>query len=259
MSAASGRTLTVAVLGLGEAGGAIARDLAAAGAVVRGYDPVVPVPDGIVRTGGEAEAADGAALVLSVNSAHDAAAVLDAGAAGVREGAVWADLNTGSPGLKQKLDAVARERGIRFADVAIMAPVPGRGLRVPMLASGEAAEDVANLLVPLGASVEVLPGEPGDAAARKLLRSVFFKGLAAAVVEALEAADAAGCEPWLRANIVAELTAAGEDTVERLVSGTHRHAVRRADEMAAATDMLGELNVPPLIAAASRDLLRRLS
>ena len=31
--------LTVAVLGLGEAGGTIARDLAAAGVQVRGYDP----------------------------------------------------------------------------------------------------------------------------------------------------------------------------------------------------------------------------
>ncbi|GLZ03087.1 hypothetical protein Acsp03_05540 [Actinomadura sp. NBRC 104412] len=259
MPAADGRRLTIAVLGLGEAGGAIARDLAAAGAVVRGYDPVVPAPDGITGTGGEAEAADGAALVLSVNSAHDAAAALDAGAAGVGDGAVWADLNTGSPGLKQRLHAAARERGIRFADVAIMAPVPGRGLRTPMLACGEAADDVARLLNPLGASVEVLPGEPGAAAARKLLRSVFFKGLAAAVVEALEAAKAAGCEPWLRENIVAELTAAGEPTVDRLVSGTHRHAVRRADEMAAATDMLAELDVPPLIAAASRDLLRRLA
>jgi 3-hydroxyisobutyrate dehydrogenase-like beta-hydroxyacid dehydrogenase len=259
MSAVDGRTLTVAVLGLGEAGGAIARDLAEAGAVVRGYDPVVPAPDGIVGTGSEAEAAEGAALVLSVNSAHDAPIALEAGLAGVRDGAVWADLNTGSPGLKKKLDATAREHGIPFADVAIMAPVPGLGLRVPMLTSGAAAEDVARLLGPLGAFVEVLPGEPGAAAGRKLLRSVFFKGLAAAVVEALESARAAGCEPWLREHIAAELASAGEPTVDRLVAGTHRHAVRRAAEMDAATEMLRELDVPPLIATASRDLLRRLS
>ena len=63
--------LTIAVLGLGEAGGAIARDLVAAGAVVRGYDPAVPAPDGIVDTAGEDDAVTGADLVLSVNSAHD--------------------------------------------------------------------------------------------------------------------------------------------------------------------------------------------
>jgi 3-hydroxyisobutyrate dehydrogenase-like beta-hydroxyacid dehydrogenase len=260
MPPGNGRTPTVAVLGLGEAGGEIARDLAAAGAVVRGYDPAVPAPDGIIGTRGEADAAEGADLVLSVNSAHDAAGALRAGAAGVRDGAVWADLNTASPGLKRELDAVARGHGIPFADVAIMAPVPGRGLRVPMLGSGAAAADVARLLGPLGASVEVMPGAAaGEAAGRKLLRSVFFKGLAAAVVEALEAARAAGCEDWLRENIVAELTAAGEPTVDRLVSGTHRHAVRRAAEMAAAADMLDELDVPPLIAGASRDLLERLA
>ena len=35
----TGAPLVVAVLGLGEAGSAIAADLAAAGAVVRGFDP----------------------------------------------------------------------------------------------------------------------------------------------------------------------------------------------------------------------------
>ena len=259
MSQGNGHRPTVAVLGLGEAGGAIARDLVAAGATVRGYDPAVAAPPGVQGTGGEAEAAAGADLVLSVNSAHDAYDALMAGRVGVAGGAAWADLNTASPGLKRRLWTAAREHDIPFADVAIMAPVPGRGLHTPMLASGDAAERVAAILGPLGASVEVLPGDPGLAAARKLLRSVFFKGLAAAVVEALEAARAAGCEDWLRENIIDELTAAGPATVDRLVTGTHRHAVRRAAEMSAAADMLTELGVPPLTAAASRDLLERLS
>ncbi|MFS2293705.1 3-hydroxyisobutyrate dehydrogenase-like beta-hydroxyacid dehydrogenase [Actinomadura hallensis] len=250
---------TIAVLGLGEAGGAIGRDLVAAGAVVRGYDPAVPAPEGMVRARSEADAADGADLVLSVNSAHDAAAALKAGVGAVGDGVVWADLNTGSPGLKRELAAAARAGGARFADVAIMAPVPGRGLRTPMLACGDGAADVRDLLGPLGADVEVMDAEAGTAAARKLLRSVFFKGLAASVVEALEAARAAGCEDWLRDDIVRELTAAGEGTVERLVTGTRLHAVRRAAEMEAAAAMLDELGVPPAMAAASRDLLERLS
>jgi 3-hydroxyisobutyrate dehydrogenase-like beta-hydroxyacid dehydrogenase len=118
---------------------------------------------------------------------------------------------------------------------------------------------VAELLRPLGASVEVLHGEAGLAAERKLLRSVFFKGWAAAVVEALEAARAAGLEDWLRADIVEELSHADAATVDRLVEGTYRHAVRRADEMSAATEMLRELGVDPAVAAASRALLTRLA
>ncbi|WP_433152497.1 DUF1932 domain-containing protein [Actinomadura nitritigenes] len=258
MSQGTGRPPVVAVLGLGEAGGAIARDLVAAGAAVRAYDPAVAAPDGAVAAAGEADAAEGADLVLSVNSAHDAAAALRAGIPGAG-GAVWAEMNTASPGLKRELAAAAKAAGVRFADIAIMAPVPGRGLFTPMLASGDAAADAAAILTGLGASVEVMDAEAGAAATRKLLRSVFFKGLAASVVEALEAARAAGCEDWLRGNIVEELVAAGEPTVDRLVAGTHRHAVRRAAEMAAAADMLVELDVPPTMAAASRDLLRRLS
>jgi 3-hydroxyisobutyrate dehydrogenase-like beta-hydroxyacid dehydrogenase len=254
----SSNPVTVAVLGLGEAGGEIARDLAAAGAAVRAYDPAVPAPAGIAAATGEADAATGADLVLSVNSASDSLGALRAGLPGVR-GAIWADLNTAAPALKRELADLAAAREIPFADVAIMAPVPGRGLRTPMLASGPGAAGVARILTGLGASVDVLAGPPGLAAERKLLRSVFFKGMAAAVVEALEAGRAAGCEQWLRDTIAAELAGANESTVDRLVTGTHRHALRRAHEMTAAGELLADLGVPPAITAASRELLARLA
>ncbi|MFI5937500.1 DUF1932 domain-containing protein [Actinoplanes sp. NPDC051494] len=103
--------------------------------------------------------------------------------------------------------------------------------------------------------MSVQPGPVGEAISRKLLRSVFYKGLAAAVVEALAAAEKAGCEDWLRDNISAELAGFDTATIDRLVDGTHRHARRRADEMTAAADQLTGLGVPPRVAAAARDLL----
>ena len=117
----------------------------------------------------------------------------------------------------------------------------------------------AALLGPLGAGIEVLDGPAGLAASKKLLRSVFYKGMAASIVEALEAARAAGDEPWLREHIAAELAAADVATVDRITDGTRRHAVRRAAEMAAAAEMLTELGVPPLMADASRALHERLA
>ena len=253
------RPLVIAVLGLGEAGSVIARDLVAAGVVVRGYDPAVTAGPGITDTPGEAEAARGADLVLSVNSAKAAVDAFRAGRPGLRPGALWADLNTASPGLKRELASIAEAGGVPFADVAMMAPVPGRGLRVPMLASGDGAERYARLLTPLGAGIEVLGGPAGLAATRKLLRSVFYKGMAAAIVEALEAARAVGHEQWLREHITAELTEADARSVERIVDGTARHAVRRTAEMEAAAEMLTELGVPPVMADASRALHERLS
>ncbi len=251
--------IRVAVLGLGEAGGAITKDLVAAGAQVRGYDPAVSAPPGVTDTGGEAEAVRGSDLVLSVNSSAASMDALRAGREGAGPRTIWADLNTASPEKKRQLAEEAQRHGIGFVDVELMTPVPGNGLRTPMLTSGTAAQAYKELLEPLGARVDVLDGPAGLAAERKLLRSVFFKGLAAAVVEALEAGRAAGCEDWLRGNIADELSRAGADTVERLVEGSHRHAVRRSAEMQAATDMLESLGVDPLISAASRDVLIRLS
>jgi 3-hydroxyisobutyrate dehydrogenase-like beta-hydroxyacid dehydrogenase len=255
--------LVIAVLGLGEAGSVIARDLAATGARVRGYDPAVTAAEPILDTASEAEAAREAHLVLSVNSAKDAVDAFKAGLPGLRiddnPGLLWADLNTASPSIKRRLAGIAAEAGVPFADVAMMAPVPGRGLRVPMLASGTGAARYAALLTPLGAVIEVLDGPAGFAASKKLLRSVFYKGMAASIVEALEAARAVGDEQWLRAHIAAELAGANASTLDRITDGTRRHAVRRTAEMEAAADMLTELGVPPLMADASRAVHERLA
>jgi 3-hydroxyisobutyrate dehydrogenase-like beta-hydroxyacid dehydrogenase len=257
--------LVIAVLGLGEAGSLIARDLAAAGTRVRGYDPAVTAAEPVLDTVSETDAAREAGLVLSVNSAKAAVEAFKAGLPGLltggrpRPGVLWADLNTASPGAKRQLARLAEDAGVPFADVAMMAPVPGRGLRVPMLASGPGAVRYAALLGSLGAAIEVLDGPAGLAASKKLLRSVFYKGMAASIVEALDAARAAGEEQWLREHIAAELAAADAATMDRITDGSRRHAVRRAAEMEAAADMLVELGVPPLMADASRALHERLA
>jgi 3-hydroxyisobutyrate dehydrogenase-like beta-hydroxyacid dehydrogenase len=252
-------SVLVAVLGFGEAGSLIARDLVAAGAVVRGYDPAVPAPAGVTDTGGDAEAASGADLVLSVNSAKEAVAAFAVSLDAMRPGAIWADLNTAAPGIKQRLAEMGRPRGIPVTDIAMMAPVPGNGLRVPMLASGDAADDVAGQLRAFGANIEVLDGPAGLAASKKLLRSVFYKGMAASIVEALEAARAAGYEDWLREHIAEELARADASTVSRIVTGTRQHAVRRGAEMEAAAEMLTDLGIQPIMADASRGLHERIA
>jgi 3-hydroxyisobutyrate dehydrogenase-like beta-hydroxyacid dehydrogenase len=128
-----------------------------------------------------------------------------------------------------------------------------------MLVSGPAARAYADQLGPVGARVTTLDGPAGEAATRKLLRSVFFKGMAAAVVEALYAARQAGLEDWMRRHIAEELASADEAFAERLETGSHRHAVRRAEEMRAASQLLGELDVPARISDASRAWLDQLA
>jgi 3-hydroxyisobutyrate dehydrogenase-like beta-hydroxyacid dehydrogenase len=249
----------IAVLGFGEAGSLLARDLVTAGATVRGFDPAVAAPAGVTDTDSDAAAVAGAHLVLSVNSASEAVAALEASLGALRPGAVWADLNTAAPSVKQRLAAIGGQRGIAVTDVAMMAPVPGNGLRVPMLASGDGAATAAETLRGYGADIEVLAGPAGLAATRKLLRSVFYKGMAASIVEALEAADAAGLGDWLTEHIAEDLAGQDAATLTRIVTGTRRHAVRRGHEMAAAAEMLTDLGVTPTMATASQHLHERLA
>ncbi len=153
-------------------------------------------------------------------------------AAALPDGVLYADLNTAAPALKQEL---ASALPAQFVDVALVGVVPSTGLRTPALASGDGAERFAEIFGPLGMPVEVVGSRPGDAAGLKLLRSVFMKGLAAAIIETLEAAGAAGAEDRLHAEIAAVI---GEPLLARLLSGTQAHAARRVDEMRAAAAYL---------------------
>jgi 3-hydroxyisobutyrate dehydrogenase-like beta-hydroxyacid dehydrogenase len=249
----------IAVLGLGEAGGAIAADIAAAGNRVLGFDPAQPPPEGVEAAGDPVAAAAAARIVLSVNSAAVALEVAETVAPALGPHQLYADFNTGAPALKRAVAAAIGASGAPFADVALMEPVPDWGVRTPALVSGAGAERFAAAFGALGMPVTVVGPDPGAAAARKLARSVFMKGQAAAIGEALEAARRLGCEDWLYANIERSLTAADGRLLRRLVEGSARHAGRRVDEMAAAVAMLDELGVEPRVAAASEAWLRSLA
>jgi 3-hydroxyisobutyrate dehydrogenase-like beta-hydroxyacid dehydrogenase len=245
----------IGILGLGEAGGTIAADLRGAGATVRGFD-IDPAtgPDADSATA----AAAGADLVLSLVTASEARvaarSVLDA----LRSGQVYADANTSGAALKRELAALVEPTGARFADVALMAPVPGRGLATPALASGPGADAVAEVLGAFGMPVTVLDGEPGVAATRKLLRSVAWKGVAAVVNEALEAARAAHVEDWMRDELCGLFAGVDEAGIARMEEGSRRHAERRAHEMADVAALLRELGVEPRVARAARAQLEAL-
>ena len=222
----------ITIMGLGEAGSIYARDLAAAGADVRGFDPFrAAVEPGVPRQDDLRAAVRGADLVMSLVGADSATTAAQWAVDAVDGRPVFADLNTADPQTKSAVEAIAAGRGIPTADIAVLAPVPRARLATPLLASGGAADAVAALLAEFGVPVEVLAGPVGDAARRKLLRSVFMKGVAAVIVEALEASRADGLEEWMKAQIAEEFGTPGTDEVDRLLEGTYRHARRREHEM----------------------------
>lgn len=258
---------TVAVLGVGEVGTLFAEDLLRAGATVHGFDPALSadtltrlVP-GIIPAASEAEAVQDSDLVFSVNSAADSRAALINGLSGLPAGRapLWVDFNSANPELKESLARAAAERGVPFLDAAIMSPIAGKGLAAPVLVSGPKSAEAAELLNRLGGRAHAVEGPVGTAAGQKLLRSIFFKGMAGVVMEALAVAENAGLEPWLHDHIAAEFAAFDRDTVTKLVEGTRRHALRRRNEMLAAVEFAEGIGGQPRITRAVAEALDVLS
>ena len=249
----------IAVLGFGEAGSEYARDLVAAGADVRGFDPKIPAPPGVKPRQDDADAIRDAELVISLTTAAEAESALRASMSALRPGTLWADANTAAPALKVRLAELARDVDVDLVDVAIMAPVPGHGVHTTMCVSGPAAAHFAAAMHAFDVCVEHIAGPIGAASSQKLLRSVVYKGVAASIVEAMAGAEAAGCADWFRGHITTEFATFDHAVVSRLITGTYLHAGRRAAEMDAAAQQLADLGVTPHIATATRDALRAIA
>lgn len=236
--------MQAAVLGLGEAGTIYARELAAAGFDVRGFDvrSISKPLDGVAVTTDVGEAVRGADLVVSVTTAAGALSAASAAHPHLSAGAVYADLNASSP--RRKAEVAQALDGVLFADVAVLAPVARGGLNTPALVAGSGARRFADLLAPFTTSIEVIDGPAGVAAGRKLLRSIFMKSLATSVLESLTAGRAAGSEEWVRNQIITELDSGGARLVDRLVTGTAAHAERRLHEMEDTREYIHELGTP---------------
>ncbi|HWH97665.1 MAG TPA: DUF1932 domain-containing protein [Pseudolysinimonas sp.] len=230
--------IRIAVIGLGEAGSLIAAGLHAAGAHVTGFDPAKPSDTAVPSARNIDDAVDGAEVVLSVNSSTVARRVAEEAAPLLGKGAIFADLNTGTPSMKRGL-ASSFPPGA-FVDVAIMKPVPGLGEKVPMAAAGPGARRFVDLLEPLGLDVEYVSDVSGDAAARKLLRSILAKGIAAVLIDTLWAAESVGLEEWAYQEILREFDSSSGDTAQRYLSGTAQHVKRRQIEMMDVSEMLDE-------------------
>ncbi|MFI6701563.1 NAD(P)-binding domain-containing protein [Streptomyces sp. NPDC050509] len=249
--------MRASVLGLGEAGSLYSAGLVERGWTVTGYDPADNVtPDGVRRAGTPEAAVRDADVVLSLVGGRAAEPAAQSVAAFLARGSVYADMNTTDPAAKRRIAASVGDD--RFADVSVIGSVPEYGAATAVVISGAGSPPAARLFAALGARVEDIAGAPGDASARKLLRSTFMKGLGALIVESSAAGRAAGAEEWVRTQIVNEL-AGGEAALDRLYEGTLRHAARRAGESAAAAELLDSLGRRPVMTRAAAEAHQALA
>ncbi len=248
----------LAIIGLGEAGTLYATAAVEKGWRVTGFDPMdVPTPEGVERTASVAEAVEAADVVLGLTGAKASVVVAVQAATAVKPGACYADMNASSGVLKQEISAVLEGSKALLADVSVVGSVPEYGARTPLIISGPGSDVAAELFDALGAPVDNIGGTAGEASTRKLVRSGFMKGLAALIIETVETGRAAGLEEWTRAQVAGQLVG-GEKTLDRLYDSTYKHAARRAREMQAASDLVAELGLVPLMAPATAALHQQL-
>lgn len=247
------------IIGLGEAGATYAAALVAAGHSVTAFDPVVEsTPPGVSRAGTASQACQDADIVLVLTGAAAARAVAGECLPSMRAGSCYADFTSSSPRVMRELGQLPSEA--LFADVAILGPIPTQGVKTPLMVSGPGSQAVVELLAPLGPEIEIADGEPGEAMAHKLLRSVLMKGMASVVVEAVTAGRAAGLEDWIREQIARQLAGDGHAVIDRFLTGTAKHALRRSKEMQDTADYLSaDLGVPAEMTTASAAALTRIS
>jgi 3-hydroxyisobutyrate dehydrogenase len=249
-----------AVIGLGEAGSRYAAVLADHGHDVTGVDPSdKPTPPGVRRAGSIAEAVAVADLVLVTTGAAASPGIAKAAAPCLLPKACYSDFTSSAPAVMKQLAQIIDDAGASFADVAILGPVTWHGAQTPLIVSGSGGKAVGELMSAVGAEVEVLDAPAGAAMAHKLLRSVFMKGLAAIVSEAVEAGRAAGYEQWARDQIAAQLAGDGHAVIDRLLTGTKLHAERRRLEMNDTGTYLDSLGVPPVMTRATEASLRSIA
>ena len=249
--------MIIAILGIGEAGGALARDLIVKGVEVRGWDPDPRnLPDGLDFAASNPAAVSGADIVLSVNWASVAIEVATEVAPVLQPDQLYADLNTASPQLKRDAAAIIEKTGALFIDGALMSPVLPKGLGTPLYASGSGAKTFAEVMAPLGMPVTFLDDEAGNAATHKLLRSILYKGVAAVVMECLEAAEALNMTEYARSQIMTILQ--GEEMIDHFVSGSIKHAERRVHEMEAVVEMLNSIGVSAFTSYAAMQKLQEI-
>jgi 3-hydroxyisobutyrate dehydrogenase-like beta-hydroxyacid dehydrogenase len=202
------------------------------------------------------ELAESCDIMMSAVTANQALNAAEQNAPYLAAQHIYADLNSVSPGLKQCIARTIEASGARFAEIAVMAPVPPYGHKVPMLAGGSGAEDFVAKLAPFGISAEIVSREVGTAAATKMFRSIIVKGLEALITECVLGASRYNADERVFASLDESFPGVDwKQLADYMVGRVVVHGERRAREMEEVAATLREIDIEPIMAEA---IVRRM-
>jgi len=251
----------VGLLGFGEVGQIFAADLRAQGISVAAFDKALAegkasartdamrdhaAAHGVVLSDSAAALAAASDWVISAVTASQAVGVADECAAGLRAGAAYLDLNSASPGAKQRAADIVHGAGAQYVEAAVMTSVPPYRIRVPMLLGGPHATARLPELLAMGFAASVASSDLGTASAVKMCRSVMIKGLEAMVIESFTSARALGVEDAMLATLAETFPGIdwerqGAYFFQRVIA----HGRRRSEEVAEVAHTVREAGLTP--------------
>jgi 3-hydroxyisobutyrate dehydrogenase-like beta-hydroxyacid dehydrogenase len=262
----------IAIVGFGEAGGILAEDLVRAGLTVTAYDILFDSPATQKPMFAKARAVNvraaptlreaivAADLVISAVTATASTQVAKDARASLANGQLFLDINSVSPATKRDNARLVEASGARYVEAAVMAPIPGKRLAVPMLLGGPHAAQVAMVLNAVGMATTPVAGELGVASAVKMCRSIIIKGLEALTVECVMAAREFEAAEQVFASLDSTFPHMGwtADLPDYLVGRVAEHGRRRAAEMHEVERTLASVGVTPVMSRATAERQQRL-
>lgn len=261
--------ICIGFIGFGEVGRIFARATADKGARVRVFDVL------LLESGGQAlvgvpnnhpnitiaslpELVSASDYILSTVTTDVALQVARDCSAFLTPGKTYVDLNSTSPDLKKKIGAAIEATGADFVEGAILGAVGASGAATRVLLTGSQAQMVAEMLSGLGLNCLTFGSKVGDAAAFKMLRSVFSKGIECLLLEMLTAGRRAGIDSALWQDVTEFMS---ENPFEIVAANwIQSHAVayeRRYHEMVQVVESLEGLRIQPVMSQATKTFFER--
>jgi 3-hydroxyisobutyrate dehydrogenase-like beta-hydroxyacid dehydrogenase len=253
-------TLRVCLLGFGEVGQVLARDLRSRVAGLSAWDLHFADPGSAPSRAAAAigvlapnpgEAVAKAQLVISAVTAAQIGNAADSVTPHLAPDTWYFDMNSASPAAKAAAAQRVAEAGGRFVEAAIMSPIDPGGAASPLLIGGEHAAQFQPLAKELGfTQVRVMPGKLGSASAAKMCRSVLVKGLEALVLESLLSARRHGVDEVMLESLRGLKIDDWRQSAFYMASRALMHGARRAEEMREVARTVDEAGLQPHMSSA---------
>ena len=245
--------MKIGIIGFGEVGGILGRELAARGAEVLAFDVAAAAMARAGRMAAEtagavARGADVVFVSVTAGSVLAAMRSLE----GALEGApLVVDVNSVSPATKQEAAHIIEAAGGRYVEAAVMASVPPKKLQTPMLLGGPHAGAFMTAMAPYGMNLTDYGPAIGRASSVKMCRSVMIKGIEALTTECMLAARHYGVEAEVLATLGETLPHPDWPALARyVISRSLIHGKRRAEEMTEVARTVADAGVDPSMSQA---------